>query len=287
MTTELMAHLQPKRERRYVDATAGAGRHSGTILRAISPSGQVLCLDADHSAVHELNKTLVQFGNRVLCRQGNFADILLHAKEAGFTNVDGIVFDLGFSSTQIETPGRGFSFQNDGPLDMRYDQSQGTTAAEIIAVTPQKQLADILFDYGDERRSRKIARAIVSQRDKRPITSTMELARIVARAHGGRRNRIHPATRTFQALRIYVNEELHCLRSGLFGAMNLLANGGRIVVISFHSLEDRIVKRFFREQSLSGRLITLTPKPLQPSPTEIETNSRSRSAKLRAACLVA
>lgn len=286
MTTELVEHLRPARECRYVDATAGAGGHTEAILRASDPDGRVLCLDADYDAVQRLGQKLEPFGDRALYQVGNFADIAAHAAEAEFVDVAGVIFDLGFSSYQIDDCDRGFSFQLEGPLDMRYDRSAGPTAAEIVAQTSQKQLADIIFEFGEERRSRKIAREIVARREQRPITTTADLAGIVARAHGGRRGHIHPATRTFQALRIYVNQELDNLSAGLAGALELLVEGGRIVVISFHSLEDRIVKNFFRDHMHSGRLEILTPKPLQPGPNEIASNPRSRSAKLRAARVV-
>ncbi len=286
MTTELVAHLRPARECKYVDATAGAGGHTEAILRASDPDGRVLCLDADPDAVQRLEQTLQPFRDRTLCRPGNFAHVATLATDAGFSDVAGIVFDLGFSSLQIDDSARGFSFQLDGPLDMRYDRSSGPTAADLVARTPQKQLADIIFEYGDERRSRRIAREIVDRRSRSPITTTTDLAGIVARAHGGRRARIHPATRTFQALRIYVNQELDNLQSGLAGALELLAGGGRIVVISFHSLEDRIVKNFFRDHARAGRLEILTPKPLRPGANESSSNPRSRSARLRAARLV-
>ncbi len=283
MTTELVEHLRPARERRYVDATAGDGGHTEAILRASDPDGCVFCLDADPDAIQRLEQALQPFSDRTLCRPGNFADVTALATGAGFTDVDGVIFDLGFSSFQIDDSERGFSFQLEGPLDMRYNRSSGQTAADVVARTPQKELADIIFEYGDERRSRRIAREIVVRRSRNPITTTADLARIVARAHGGRRARIHPATRTFQALRIYVNHELDNLRSGLAGALELLAGGGRIVVISFHSLEDRIVKNFFRDHARSGRLEVLTPKPLRPRLNETSANPRSRSARLRAA----
>ena len=283
MTTELVEHLRPARGRRYVDATAGTGGHTEAILRASDPDGRVFCLDADPDAVQRLEQKFLPFRDRVLCQPGNFADVAALASSAGFAGVDGVIFDLGFSSQQIDDPDRGLSFQLDGPLDMRYDRSSGPTAADVVARTPQGKLADILFEFGDERRSRRIAREIVARREQRPITTTADLAAIVARAHGGRRNRIHPATRTFQALRIYVNQELDNLRAGLAGALELLAGGGTIVVISFHSLEDRIVKNFFRDQARAGRLELLTRRPLRPGANETAANPRSRSARLRAA----
>ena len=286
MTAAVVEHLRPARECRYVDATAGAGGHTEAILRASDPDGRVLCLDIDPDAIKRLRQTLQPFHDRVLCRSGNFADIATLGPAAGFAGADGVIFDLGFSSYQIDDPDRGFSFKSDGPLDMRYDRTAGPTAADVVARAPQEELADIFFEYGDERRSRRIAREIVARRARSPITTTADLAGIVARAHGGRRARIHPATRTFQALRIHVNHELDNLRAGLAGVLELLTDGGRIVVISFHSLEDRIVKNFFRDHARAGRLEILTPKPLRPGANETAANPRSRSARLRAARLV-
>ena len=283
MTAEVVAHLRPASECRYVDATGGAGGHAEAILNVSSPDGRLLCLDLDPSAIARLTHRLQPFGDRLTARPGNFADIATIAADAVVAEVQGILFDLGFSSHQVDDPQRGLSFQSDGPLDMRYDRSTGPTAADIVARTPQNQLADILFELGGERRSRRIAREIADRRRRQPFRTTADLAGFVAGVSGGRRGRIHPATRTFQALRIYVNQELENLRAGLAGALSVIPAGGRLVVISFHSLEDRIVKNFFRDQARAGLLEILTPRPLRPGPDEVAANPRSRSARLRAA----
>ena len=286
MTAEVMAHLRPASERVYVDSTGGAGGHAEAILQASGPDGRLLCLDRDPDAVACLTKRLQPFASRLTARPGNFADLAEFAADAGITSAHGILFDLGFSSDQVDAPERGFSFQSDGPLDMRYDRSGGPTAADIIARTPQTDLADILFEFGGERRSRRIAREIADRRRRQAFATTADLAGFVAGILG-HRGRIHPATRTFQALRIYVNQELGNLSAGLSGALRLLAPGGRLVVISFHSLEDRIVKNFIRDHAREGRLEILTAKPLRPGADEVHINPRSRSARLRAAAVVA
>jgi 16S rRNA (cytosine1402-N4)-methyltransferase len=245
-------------------------------------------------AVALAGERLAESGKRVALVQGNFADLEGIALEHGFCPVDGILLDLGLSSLQLEAEGRGFSFQLDGPLDMRFDPSQTTTAADLVNGLSVEELADILFRYGEEPRSRRIARAIVAGR---PIHTTGELAALVERAVG-RRRRLHPATRTFQALRVAINEELECLAEALPQALRLLMSGGRLAIISFHSLEDRKVKQFFRNEArdclcppevpvcICGHRATLgivTKKPIRPSAEEVAANPRSRSAKLRIA----
>ncbi len=272
----------------------GGGGHARGILVASTPDGELLGIDADPLAVALAGERLAEFGGRVTLVQGNFADLEEIALEHGFSPVDGILLDLGLSSLQLEAAGRGFSFQLDGPLDMRFDPSRTTTAADLVNDLSVEELASILSRYGEEPQARRIARAIVAER---PINTTGELAALVKRTVG-RRRRIHPATRTFQALRIAVNEELECLAKALPQALGLLMPGGRLVVISFHSLEDRLVKKFFRRESRDcicppeapvctcGHRATLgivTRKPIRPSAEEVAANPRSRSAKLRIA----
>jgi 16S rRNA (cytosine1402-N4)-methyltransferase len=245
-------------------------------------------------AVALAGEQLAEFGKRVTLVQGNFAGLEEIASGHGFCPVDGILLDLGLSSLQLEAAGRGFSFQLDGPLDMRFDPSQPTTAADLVNTLSRQELADILSRYGEERQARRIARAIVAER---PINTTGELAALVERTVG-RRGRIHPATQTFQALRIAVNEELECLAEALPQALGLLMPGGRLTIISFHSLEDRLVKEFFRREARDclcppevpictcdhrATLGIVTKKPIRPSAEEVAANPRSRSAKLRIA----
>lgn len=299
MVAESLTLLKVRPGGRYIDATFGGGGHTRAILEASAPDGRVLALDADPAAVARGEALAQEVGPRLTVRHGNFADIARLARAAGFDAVDGVLMDLGFSSFQIEEPARGFSFQRPGPLDMRFDPTTGPSAREIVNTWDEEDLARILFEYGEEPKARRIARAIVAARREGPIETTDQLAAIVERAVGGRRGRaIHPATRTFQALRIAVNRELEVLEKGLAGAVDVLAPGGRLVVIAFHSLEDRIVKQFFRTESRDcicppgtpvcvcghrARLRVITPKPLRPSEAEQARNPRSRSARLRAA----
>jgi 16S rRNA (cytosine1402-N4)-methyltransferase len=230
---------------------------------------------------------LARFGARVLLIHGHFVDLKQHLAASSYGRVDGILFDLGVSSPQLEEPTRGFSFQGDGPLDMRMDQSMSGTASDLINRWPEAQLADAIFQFGEERFSRRIARAIVRARERHPLATTKELVSVIEGAVPAnyRHGRLHCATRTFQAFRIAVNQELDCLEPALRDAVDVLSPGGRVCVISFHSLEDRIVKHTFR--ALSGKddpsLVVLTKKPQGPSREESDRNPRSRSAKLRAA----
>lgn len=299
MLAEAIDHLQVRPGGRYIDATFGGGGHSRAILEASAPDGRVLALDADPEAIRRSAPLADAYADRFVIRQGNFSQIATLARAAGFDAVDGVLMDLGFSSFQIDDPRRGFSFQAAGPLDMRFDPTAPLSAREIVNTWPEEELVQILFDYGEESRARRIARAIVTARRERPIETTDELAALVERAVGGRRGRaIHPATKTFQALRIAVNRELEVLEQGLNGALDLLAPGGRLVVIAFHSLEDRMVKQFFRTEATDcicppktpicvcghqARLRIVTSKAVQPSETERAFNPRSRSARLRAA----
>ena len=283
MTRQVLSYLLPPQGRDYIDATVGLGGHAEATMRASQPHSRLLGLDADPSAIARAASRLQRFGNRVTLEVANFSEMSDAARAAGFSDISGVLMDLGFSSAQIDDPTRGFSFRAEGPLDMRYDQRSGLPAKDVIARLSEKQLADVIYEFGGERRSRRIARHIVSRRGKAPFETTTDLAQTVARALRPSRGRIHPATRTFQALRIYVNNELENLRLGLQAALETLAAGGRLVVISFHSLEDRIVKNFVRAAQERGALRILTPKPLRPDENELRSNPRSRSARLRAA----
>ena len=281
---EVMATLAPQAGGTYVDGTVNGGGHAAGLLQRSAPDGRLLAIDVDGQALETARGTLADYGSRVSLVQGSFTDLGSIAEKHGFYPADGVLLDLGVSMTQLSNPQRGFSFQLEGPLDMRLDPERGTTAAELVNTLPESELADLLYEYGEERRSRRIARAIVRSR---PLRTTTELANLVARAIG-RRGRIHPATRTFQALRIAVNDELEVLARGLRQAVDILAPGGRLAVIAFHSLEDRIVKHYFRrlageEEGVSGPVLQLlTRKPVRPSAAERGRNRASRSAKLRA-----
>ena len=277
--------LQPHAGGRYIDGTLGGGGHAAAVLERSSPDGELLGIDADPAALAAAAERLQRFGDRVRLAHGNFGTLGAIAAQAGWERVDGILLDLGVSSYQLDTAERGFSFQADGPLDMRLDPTKGETAADLVNQAPETELADLIFQYGEERASRRIARFLVEARRRQPITTTAQLAAIVARALGGRHGKIHPATRTFQALRIAVNGELDNLERGLEQAVELLQPGGRLAVIAFHSLEDRIVKHFFRAEAQAepARLAILTKKPIEADEAEARSNPRSRSAKLRIA----
>ncbi len=293
---EVIEVLHPRPGGVYIDATLGGGGHAEAILKASSPDGRLLGLDADPRAIQRVRERLAPFGTRAVLVQANFRHLASVAQTQGFTQVDGILFDLGVSSYHFDEAEQGFSFRREGPLDMRLDPTQGPSAAEIVNTLDEDELADILYRYGEERRSRRIARAIVAHR---PITTTTQLAEIVVRAIGRRPGaRLHPATRTFQALRIFVNDELGALEAALPQALSLLKPGGILAVITFHSLEDRIVKHFLRQESRDCICPPHTPvctcghraqvqlihrKGLVPSPDEIAQNPRSRSARLRTA----
>ena len=276
--------LRPRADGRYVDATVGNGGHAESILAASAPSGRLLGLDADPEALAVARRRLAPFGERAVPVASNFRQLGRVAAEHGFEPVDGIVMDLGISSRQLDVGGRGFSFRHDEPLDMRFDPTSGESAAELLERADESEIADILYQFGEEHRSRRLARAIVRQRERSPIRSTQDLVRVVEAALGPRRGRIHPATKTFQALRIAVNGELEALETVLPAAARLLAPGGRLAVIAFHSLEDRRVKQFFRAGGTADApLAELTRKPIVPSADEVTNNPRARSAKLRLA----
>lgn len=287
MSEEVLFWLIREDSRTYLDCTVGYSGHAEKILEASASNSRLIGLDRDVVAIAASRKKLARCGDRVLLFHGHFADLKRHLTVCGIGQVDGILFDLGVSSPQLEEPARGFSFQGDGPLDMRMDQSLSGTAADLVNQWPEAQLADAIFQFGEERFSRRIARAIVRTRERLPLATTKELVSVIEGAVPAnyRHGRIHCATRTFQAIRIAVNHELDSLESALRDAVDVLAPGGRLCVISFHSLEDRIVKHTLR--ALSGKddpaLVVLTKKPLVPSREEWDRNPRSRSAKLRVA----
>ena len=273
--------LNVRPEGNYIDATLGAGGHAQEILKRLG-SGKLLGLDRDPQALRVAGEKLADFAGKLIMQQGNFADIdTLHAA-SGLPPVDGILADLGLSSLQLDDAARGFSFSTPGLLDMRADPGQGTTAADLVNEASEKELIDILFKFGEERHSRRIARAIVKAR---PYRTTTQLAQVVTRAIPSRAglHQIHPATRTFQALRLAVNRELENLEQFLDRILPVLRPGGRVVILSFHSLEDRLVKHAFQRWQREGRARILTRKVVRPTDEEVEANPRARSAKLRAA----
>ncbi|MEI7646647.1 MAG: 16S rRNA (cytosine(1402)-N(4))-methyltransferase RsmH [Chloroflexales bacterium] len=295
LPNEVQAAMQPQPGGVYLDGTLGGAGHALALLRAAQPGGFLIGIDADPAALAAAQARLAAAALPPECytlHHGRFAEMSAVARRAGVTAIDGILLDLGVSSHQLDRAERGFAFSNDGPLDMRLDPTCGLTAADLVNGLDEVALADIIFRYGEERGSRRIARMIVERRRQAPFTRTAELAALVARAIGrGKHDRIHPATRTFQALRIAVNAELEQLEATLPQALDLLRSGGRLAVISFHSLEDRIVKLFFRAESGYGgsanerpaRLRIITKKPTEASAAELAANPRSRSAKLRVA----
>ena len=295
MQKEVIEGLAVQPGGRYIDCTAGTGGHAGAILKHSSPGGQLLGIDADPSAVEAARKRLSGYGSSVVIENDNFVNLEKVCAKYDFMPVHGILLDLGLSSLQLNRSGRGFSFQFAAPLDMRFSPEQKITAADIVNKYSEEELAHIIREYGEEPGSNRIARHIVNER---PISTTIELAKIVEQAVGFKRGRIHPATRTFQALRIAVNNELEHLRSTLEQAVNLLGYEGRLVVITYHSLEDRIVKQFMQHEAKdcvcppeamvcnchhSAGLKLINRKVITPSVEEISQNPRSRSAKLRIA----
>ena len=284
---EVVYWLISDRSTIILDCTVGYGGHAEMLLASTPAKTTVIGLDQDFQAIDFCRRRLNRFGDRIVLRQGNYRDLKSHLAETGIATVDGVLFDFGVSSPQLDDPSRGFSFQREGPLDMRMDQTIGKTAADLVNCSPEHELADIIFQYGEERYARRIARAIVQERQRRPVETTGALVSIIDRSVQAsyRHGRIHCATRTFQALRIAVNHELDFLESSLRDATEVLASGGRICAISFHSLEDRIVKHTFRSlsQGPEATLSILTKKPVLPSQEECEANPRSRSAKLRVA----
>jgi 16S rRNA (cytosine1402-N4)-methyltransferase len=302
MADEVVEMLAPVAGSRHIDATLGGGGHAERILEASDPDGRLLGLDADGAAIARVRARLApRFGPRLDLRQANFRELAVVAPEAGFDAIDGCLFDLGLSSFQLADAERGFGFRTGGPLDMRFDPDRGVPASDLIATLDAAELTALFRQYGEEPFAGRIARAIVETRRTTPIQTAEELAALIARVAPSRapgRRRVHPATRVFQALRIAVNEELDALQAGLAAAVDLLRPGGRLVVLSYHSLEDRIVKRFLQAErrgctcptevpvcvcGRKPRLRLLSPKGLVPTAAEISANPRARSARLRAA----
>lgn len=294
---EVLRYLKPQPGGKYIDGTVGAGGHSAGILEGSAPSGQVLAFDRDEEAIAFARERLAEYAQRLTFVHDSYARMQEVAARTGFEKVDGILLDLGLSSRQLDDAQRGFSFMSEGPLDMRFDRSRGDTAADLVNNLDKEALADIFWRYGEERHSRRYASAIL---EERPIATTAELADLIERIapHYVRRKRIHPATQVFQALRIAVNRELDELETGLPAAIELLRPGGRVVVISFHSLEDRFVKQLFRDLSkdcvcpprqpictcdAQAIVRVITRKVVRPGEEEVERNPRSRSARLRVA----
>lgn len=298
MLSEVLTALQPRAGAIIVDGTFGAGGYSEAILKAADC--KVIAIDRDPEAFRLSGRLAEKYPGRLMAVLGRYSEMVEIAASAGFSAVDGVTLDLGVSSMQLDEPARGFSFLQEGPLDMRMGEG-GPTASDIVNAMPERELAEIIFKLGEERRARAIAKAIVARRAEKPITTTTELADIVVRVLGRKRDETkHPATRTFQALRLYLNEELDELARGLSAAERLLRAGGRLAVVTFHSLEDRIAKRFLasrsappprasrhlpeaRSEIIAPSFRLLNRRPLEPSRAEIARNPRARSARLRTA----
>lgn len=295
LLAEVLAALQPRAAGRYADGTLGGGGHAAAILGASSPNGFLFGCDQDGVALEAAHERLKEFSGRFEIRRGNFAEL---AQWVEVNSCDGVLFDLGVSSPQLDVAERGFSFQNEGPLDMRMDQRQTMTAAKLVNELSAEELAKIFWEYGDERESRKIARAIERERQMRPITTTRQLAGLIEKISPRHGKKAHPGTKVFQALRIAVNDEIGSLKRGLEGALKILKPGGRLAVITFHSLEDRTVKEWGRNlardyevigevddpllrKPVTPKLKLVTRKAIQPSDAEQKENPRSRSAQLR------
>lgn len=301
---EVIDALRPTRGGQYIDGTLGAGGHAYGILRASSPDGKLLGLDVDPQALEIARQRLQPFGDRVHIIQSSYTEIVNIMQRLGWSNVQGVLLDLGVSSMQLDTPGRGFSFQVDAPLDMRFSPHAQMNAADLVNSLTEAELAKILFEYGEERRARQIAKAIIQAR---PVTTTRQLSDLILRISASHKvsfrsheksgkKKLHPATRTFQALRIAVNQELQAIEKVMPQAVSVLSTGGRLAVISFHSLEDRIVKQFFRHESRDcicppkqpvctcghkASLVEINRRPILASQAEVVENPRARSAKLR------
>lgn len=293
---EVVASLVEVAPRLVVDATVGLGGHARALLEA-QPNLSLIGLDVDPAALAEARSTLAPYGSRVRLVEASYTQLAAILAEVGVSQVDGVLFDFGVSSLQLDTPQRGFSFRFDAPLDMRF-AGRGMTAAELLAALEEQEMASIIHQYGEEPRARRVARAIVATRQRHPIATTGQLREVVARALGRRRGRLDPATRTFQALRIATNRELEGIPPALVQAVRLLAMRGRLLTITFHSLEDRLVKRTLRR--LSGHCVCppgtrmcscspetlldlVTRRPIRPTPAELASNPRARSARLRVA----
>lgn len=292
---EVLEILNPLPGGLYVDGTVGAGGHSRGILERSSPDGKLIGFDRDPAALALAESNLAAYADRVTLIHSSYHELVSHLNKQNWHSVDGILIDLGLSSMQLDSPERGFSFRYDAPLDMRFDPGQPFSAFDLVNESTAEELAEIIFRYGDERFSRKIASAIIKNR---PLASTQELAELIKRVVPYTKSKIHPATRTFQALRIAVNNELEALEDFLPAALEVLKPGGRLAVIAFHSLEDRIVKQVFRQESRDcicppeipicvcghqARIKEISRRPIVPEDSEIDANPRARSAKLRAA----
>ncbi len=290
---EIVNYLKPQSCGKYVDGTLGGGGHARSILSASQPDGMLLGLDVDAYAISKSSDYLEGFGERLTIMKSSYVEMDRCIDKLGWEKVNGIILDLGLSSLQLSQPERGFAFSTSGPLDMRFDLAGKLMAGDIVNSWSQTQIANILYEYGDERQSRRIAKALI---DSRPIKDTMHLANIVLECKRGKKTRRHPATKTFQALRIAVNKELANIANVLPKAIDILAPGGRLAVIAFHSLEDRLVKRFFKKESQDcicppeqiscvcrheASVLLLNRRPIRPTQFEINNNRRSRSAVLR------
>ena len=295
LLNETIEALKVQPGKRYVDCTVGLGGHAIEIIKRSSPSGSLLGIETDPEAIRIAQYRLTDYSSSTILINDNFTNLADICRNNNFLPVDGIIFDLGISSLQIETSERGFSFLHDAQLDMRFSSNQILTATDLVNILPEDKLAQLIWEYGEERQSRQIAHHIVKNR---PVLNTVELANIIEHATGGRRRKIHPATKTFMALRIVVNHELENLETALNQTIDCLDHRGRLVIISYHSLEDRVVKQFIKRESTGcicpprtpicncGHVPTLkliSKKIITPSQSEIKCNPRSRSAKLRVA----
>lgn len=287
MMNEVLNYLNLEPGKNIVDATIGTGGHSLEIIKRISPGGTLIGIDRDEDSLSIAKSRLIEFKGSCKFVHGNFSDLDSILENLKIKKIDGILFDLGISSFQLSDPGRGFSFQQEGPLDMRMDKSSYISAYDLVNNLNEDEISDILWTFGEERWHNRIAHLLVEEREKHPIATTQDLANIVVKAiphrYKHRYYRIHPATRTFQAVRIAVNRELEILESALNKAIAISSKNARICVISFHSLEDRVVKHTFRKVASEGLIEIITPKPLTPAAAEVETNASARSSKFRVA----
>lgn len=287
MMNEVLNYLNLEPGKNIVDATIGTGGHSLEIIKRISPGGTLIGIDRDEDSLSIAKSRLSEFKGSCKFVHGNFSDLDVILENLKIKKIDGILFDLGISTFQLSDPGRGFSFQQEGPLDMRMDKTSYISAYDLVNNLNEDEISDILWTFGEERWHNRIAHLLVEEREKHPIATTQELANIVVRAiphrYKHRYYRIHPATRTFQAVRIAVNRELEILESALNKAIAISNKNARICVISFHSLEDRVVKHTFRKAASEGLIEIITPKPLTPAAAEVETNASARSSKFRVA----
>ena len=293
MVPEILKYLEVSSGGRYIDCTLGEGGHTKSLLEASNPGGEVLGIDADHEAIEVSKNRLEEYGERFIYDNSNFKNIKKIAMKSKFVPCHGILFDLGVSSLQLDKESRGFSFRRKAPLDMRFSINQTLTAQDVLNTFSESEISDILYHYGEERQSRKIAKLII---ENRPLSNADELSDLIKKNIRQTNYKINPSTKTFQALRIYINEELNSLSQALEQSLEILGVGGRMAVISYHSLEDRIVKNFFKKESKYcicppnipkcdcehfPKLKIVTKKPVSPSQSEIDANKRSRSAKLR------